>query len=36
VRWYHYYRLSKTEEKLSKLLKDFRFTSVREALSFDR
>lgn len=28
-RWYHYYRLSKTEQKFRKLLKDFKFTSVR-------
>ena len=28
-KWYHYYRLSKTEQKFRKLLKDFKFTSVR-------
>ena len=27
-KWYHYYRLSKTEQKFRKLLKDFKFTSV--------
>ena len=33
-KWYHYYRLSKTEQKFRKLLKDFRFTSVREYFGF--
>jgi len=28
--WYHYYRLSATKEKFRKLLKDFKFTSVKE------
>ena len=27
--WYHYYRLSKMEQKFRRLLKDFKFTSVR-------
>jgi len=28
--WYHYHRLSATKEKFKKLLKDFKFTSVKE------
>lgn len=31
--WYHYHGLSKAEGKFRKLLKDFQFTSIREALS---
>lgn len=28
--WYHYYNLSHTENKLRKILEDFKFTSVKE------
>jgi hypothetical protein len=31
----HYYRLSTTERKFKKLLKDFKFTSVKEILGVD-
>ena len=30
LKWYHYYRLTSTERKFKKLLKDFKFSSVRD------
>ena len=30
LKWYHYYRLSSTERKFKKLLKDFKFSSIQE------
>ncbi len=32
IKWYHYYNLSSTEEKFRKLLKDFKFTSIKEGI----
>ena len=32
LKWYHYYRLSSTETKFKKLLKDFKFTSIQEGI----
>ncbi len=29
LKWYHYYNLSNTEKRFKRLLKDFRFTSIR-------
>ena len=33
LRWFHYHNLSTTEKKFKKLLKDFRFFSIREFIS---
>lgn len=33
IKWFHYYNLSNTEKKFRKLLKDFKFTSIKEGLS---
>jgi polysaccharide deacetylase family protein (PEP-CTERM system associated) len=33
LKWYHYYRLSSTERKFKKLLKDFKFSSIQEWIS---
>ncbi len=33
IKWFHYYNLSNTEKKFKKLLKDFKFTSIKEGLS---
>jgi len=33
--WYHYWGLSKTEGRFKKLVKDFKFTSVREFLALN-
>ncbi|MCZ7393673.1 MAG: XrtA system polysaccharide deacetylase [Candidatus Methanoperedens sp.] len=32
LKWYHYYKLSSTEKKFKKLLKEFRFASIREEI----
>lgn len=34
LEWYHYYRLSSTEQKFKKLLHDFKFESIRDARGF--
>jgi polysaccharide deacetylase family protein (PEP-CTERM system associated) len=33
LKWYHYYRLSSTERKFKKLLKDFKFSSIQGWIS---
>lgn len=30
IKWHHYYRLSTTEKKFKKLLKEFKFTTIRD------
>ena len=35
LKWYHYYRLSSTEKKFKKLLKDFKFSSVKDTWGFE-
>ena len=32
LKWYHYYNLSSTENKFKRLLKDFKFTSIKEGI----
>jgi polysaccharide deacetylase family protein (PEP-CTERM system associated) len=34
LKWYHYWGLSSTENKIRQLVRDFRFTSVKNMLSF--
>jgi polysaccharide deacetylase family protein (PEP-CTERM system associated) len=35
LEWHHYYRLGSTEKKFRKLLKDFKFKYIKEALEYD-
>jgi polysaccharide deacetylase family protein (PEP-CTERM system associated) len=34
LNWYHYWRLSSTEQKFRQLLRDFKFTSVNRSINF--
>ena len=34
--WYHYYRLSSTEPKFRRLMRDFRFISTQEWIDNER
>lgn len=36
LKWYHYYKLSNTENKFKKILKDFNFISIREGLFYEK
>jgi hypothetical protein len=35
LEWHHYYRLSSTERKFKKLLRDFKFSSVKDTWGFE-
>ena len=34
LKWYHYYNLSNTEKKFKRLLKNFKFRSIRDVVAF--